>query len=75
MADIKRLSDTIVEALNLALKQKDVVVAAPLVKALEISMTRGTGGESFYERREYPENIRILLDKLDALQDESESAA
>lgn len=62
-----RLSDRILSALQLALDQKDVTIADTLVRALEMSMTRNTGGDMFVERREYPQEMEDLMDRLDEL--------
>ena len=65
-----RLSDRILFAMDLALSQKDMRVAETLSKALEMSMTRNTGGGAFVERRDYPPEIEEALDKLVELQRE-----
>lgn len=62
-----RLSDRILYALELALKQEDLELSEALNKALEMSMTRNTGGGEFVERRDYPRDIEIALDKLRSL--------
>ena len=62
-----RLSDRILSALDLALTQEDVEVAEALVNALELSMTRNTGGGDFVERRDYPAEMEDALSRLDAL--------
>lgn len=62
--NIMRLSDRILFALELALEQKDVELSEALVKALEMSMTRNTGGGEFVERRDYPPAIEAALDRL-----------
>lgn len=67
-----RLSDRILFALDLALNQKDTRVAETLSKALEMSMTRNTGGGAFVERRDYPPEIEDALDRLIALQSEQD---
>ena len=67
-----RLSDRILFALDLALYQKDFKVAEALSKALEMSMTRNTGGGAFVERRDYPPEIEDALDRLIALKAEME---
>lgn len=58
-----RLSDKILEALNLALEQEDVQVSEQLINALELAMTRSTGGKEYVERREYPEDVDAALKK------------
>lgn len=67
-----RLSDRILFALDLALTQGDVKVAQTLSKALEMSMTRNTGGGAFVERRDYPPEIEDALDRLIELQQKPE---
>ena len=62
-----RLSDRILSALQLALKQDDLKIAEVLTSALEHSMTRNTGGGEFIERREYPPEIEEAMNKLHAL--------
>ena len=62
-----RLSDRILFALEMALEQEDVELGEALAKALELSMTRNTGGGEFIERRDYPPAIEAALDKLDAI--------
>lgn len=62
-----RLSDRILWALELALTQKDLELSEALNKALELAMTRNTGGGDFNERREYPAAIENMLEELRAL--------
>ena len=62
-----RLSDRILYALELAIEQEDVSIAEALVRSLELAMTRNTGGGEFVERRDYPDDIKIAMDKLRAL--------
>lgn len=59
-----RLSDRIFYALSLAIEQEDVKLSDALVLALELSMTRNTGGGEFVERRDYPPEIEKALDRL-----------
>lgn len=66
-----RLSDRIIYALKLAIEQKDTKVADQLVTALELSMTRNTGGGEFVERREYAAEFEKELDKLRDLKKKS----
>ena len=49
-----RLSDRILSALQLSVEQKDVDISELLKRALDLSMTRNSGGEDFVERRMYP---------------------
>lgn len=65
--DYNRLSDKILEALQVALKQEDVLIAQILTDALEMSMTRNTGGGEFIERRNYPKEVEDAMAKLRAL--------
>jgi hypothetical protein len=62
-----RLSDRILSALELALEQEDYRIAELLTRAMEMSMTRNTGGGEFIERRDYPPEIETAMDKLDTL--------
>lgn len=59
-----RLSDRILYALDLALQQEDVYLSEMLVKALEVAMTRNTGGGEFIERRDYPPEMEDALNRL-----------
>jgi hypothetical protein len=63
----QRLSDLVVQAMRLALDQKDVAVADILSRALEMSLTRNAGGRGFIERRELTKEIDKALDDLIAL--------
>ncbi|MBL8639444.1 MAG: hypothetical protein JNK24_03715 [Alphaproteobacteria bacterium] len=67
--NIQRLSDRIFFALELAVEQKSVAIADELVNALELSMTRNSGGGEFVERRDYPPEIESVLKKLRELKD------
>ena len=67
-----RLSDRILFALDLALHQEDFKVAQTLSKALEMSMTRNTGGGAFVERRDYPPEIERAPDRMIELQQKME---
>lgn len=66
-ANKARLSDRILFALELALKQQDLETAEILTRALEMSMTRNAGGGEFVERREYPQSVDSILQQLRAL--------
>lgn len=70
-----RLSDRIVFALHMALDQEDVAIAEMLVRALELSMTRNTGGGEFIERRDYPREVEAALEKLSAMKRKSVTGA
>lgn len=63
-----RLSDRILYAFELALDQEDVPIAENLARALELAMTRNTGGGEFVERRDYPAEIEAAMNKLIDLQ-------
>lgn len=62
-----RLSDRILCALQLSLKQDDLKVSELLTQALELSLTRNTGGGEFIERRDYPPEIEIAMNQLHEL--------
>lgn len=62
-----RLSDRILSALELSLEQDDIKISELLTRALELSMTRNTGGGEFIERRDYPPEIERAMDKLNGL--------
>ena len=66
-----RLSDRILFAIELALKQQDLELSEILLKALELSMTRNTGGGEFIERRDYPKDIEVAIDQLRELKKKS----
>ena len=59
-----RLSDRILSSLELSLVQDDLKIAELLTQALELAMTRNTGGGEFVERRDYPPEIEAAMDKL-----------
>ena len=59
-----RMSDRILYALKLAIEQEDAKIADALVSALELSMTRNTGGGEFVERRDYPADFESEMKKL-----------
>lgn len=67
----QRLSDLILEALTLALEQKDVVISDILSRALEMSITRNAGGRDFIERRDLSKDVELALEKLYALKREA----
>lgn len=62
-----RLSDRVLYAMELALKQEDLEIAEILNKAMDLSMTRNTGGGEFVERRDYSREIERALEDLRAL--------
>ena len=57
----QRLSDHLLQALDLAVKQNDLTLAEPLSNALELAMTRGAGGADFVERREFSKDVEDVL--------------
>lgn len=63
----QRLSDLIVNALELAIEQKDVIIAETLARALELSLTRNSGGAGFVERRSMSEQVEAAFRNLDEL--------
>ena len=67
MPEHNRLSDTILKSLQLSLEQKDIAVSELLASALDLAMTRNTGGGEFIERRDYPEEVEAAMDALRAL--------
>lgn len=62
-----RLSDRILFALEMAIDQDDIAISNLLVKALDMSMTRNTGGGEFIERRDYPPEIEKAMERLGEL--------
>ncbi len=62
-----RLSDRILFALDMSLKQNDLPISEELARALDLSMTRNTGGGEFIERRDYPDEIEDAMNRLDGL--------
>jgi hypothetical protein len=68
-----RLSDRILSALELSLEQDDIKISELLTRALELSMTRNTGGGEFIERRDYAPEIERAMKKLFALRDNREA--
>ncbi len=68
-----RLSDRILSALELSLEQGDLNVSEHLTRAMEMSMTRNSGGGEFVERRDYPPQIERAMDRLYDLRDKDEA--
>lgn len=64
MSDFHRLSDRILDALELSIQQQDVEIAVLLDHALVKAMTRNTGGGEFVERRSYTERMEAAQDAL-----------
>ncbi len=62
-----RLSDRILYALELALEQEDTPIAEHLARALDVAMTRNTGGGEFIERRDYPREIEEAMNRLNVI--------
>ena len=65
--DHARLSDRILFGLELALEQEDLEIAELLNNALEMSMTRNSGGGEFIERRGYPLEVENVIERFRAL--------
>ncbi len=63
----QRLSDRILEAMNLALDQKDVAIADLLRRALEMTLKRNASSRSQIDRRSAVEEITKAIAKLEAL--------
>ncbi|MBL8637382.1 MAG: hypothetical protein JNN09_02675 [Alphaproteobacteria bacterium] len=65
-----RLSDRIFYALQLALVQGDDLISETLVSALDMAMTRNSGGGEFVERRDYPAEVEAALQRYRALKNQ-----
>lgn len=59
-----RLSDKILEALELSVQQGDLEIGILLDHALDKAMTRNTGGGEFVERRTYTERMEAAQAQL-----------
>ena len=59
-----RLSDRILSALELSIEQNDLSISEVLRQALEMAMTRKSGGGTFVEKRDYPVEIERAMDRL-----------
>lgn len=68
-----RLSDRILEALELALEQDDLHIAEGLTNLLEHAMTRKAGGGAFIERRDYPPRVEDAMEKLRILKENNKA--
>ncbi|PCI99464.1 MAG: hypothetical protein COB14_06180 [Alphaproteobacteria bacterium] len=68
-----RLSDRILSSLELALEQGDYKLSELLTRALELAMTRNTGGGEFIERRDYPPEIESAMSQLHDLRDKQDA--
>lgn len=62
-----RLCDRILTAFQLAVEQEDLETAEALNSAMELSMTRKTGGGEFIERRDYPIDVEKAIEGLRVL--------
>jgi hypothetical protein len=60
----ERLSDAVLNAMRLAVEQKDLAISDLLSLALDRAMTRGAGGKDFVERREFTDEVESVLQKL-----------
>ena len=67
----QRLSDLILQALALSIEQKDVAISEILSRALEMSITRNSGGRDFIERRDLSGDVEQALEKLHRLKREA----
>jgi len=67
----QRLSDLILQSLALSLEQKDVAISDILSRALEMSITRNSGGRDFIERRDLSGDVEQALEKLHRLKREA----
>ena len=63
----QRLADRVLDALTLAVEQRDVETSELLARALERSMTRNAGGAAFTERRTFSSDVEKALADLAAL--------
>lgn len=67
--EYKRLSDRILFAFELAVEQGDIVIADYLMKALESSVTRSSGGSGFSERRELAPEYQVAISQYEELKE------
>ena len=63
----ERLADRILIALQMAIIQQDFTIAEILGNALEMALTRGSGGKDFVERRDLSEDIQKALGDVENL--------
>jgi len=63
----ERLADRILIALQLAISQEDKDIAEILGSALEMALTRNTGGKDFVERRDLSDDIQKALEQVQHL--------
>jgi hypothetical protein len=66
-AVFKRLSDHILDALELSVSQRDVDISDHLARALEMALTRNAGGADFVERREFSDRVAEALSQVEML--------
>ncbi|NCC21112.1 MAG: hypothetical protein EOM26_01465 [Alphaproteobacteria bacterium] len=71
--DAERLSDRILFALELALEQSDLEISEKLLHAMDMSMTRNTGGGEFVERRDYPPVMEKAVERFFELKKQKEA--
>jgi hypothetical protein len=64
-----RLSDRIFYALDLAIAQRDVRICELLLRAIELALTRNTGGLDFVERRGFPPELEDALERVSQIRD------
>ncbi len=64
MDNYDRLSDYILTALKFSIEQEDVQIAEILNNALDLSLTRNSGGGEFVERRDYPTEVEKAMTAL-----------
>ena len=64
----KRVSDKVLEALELAIGQKDPDLSDALARCLEMALSRGAGGKDFTERRHIEDRVQKALEDAYALQ-------
>ena len=71
----RRLSDRILNALDLAIEQGSYEIASHLHLALELTLTRKTGGLDFVERRDLSPNMLQTLDRFKLLKEQAEKGS
>jgi len=63
----ERLADRILMALQMAIAQEDRDIVDLLKSALEMALTRGSGGKNFVERRDISEEVQDALENAERL--------
>lgn len=63
----ERLADRILMALQMSLVQEDKEISELLKSALEMALTRGSGGKDFVERRDISDEVQEALEGVDRL--------